>query len=44
MDIKVDLQILEKEFSVYKVKEVEKILWNEEFVFLSRTDQELSLI
>ena len=44
IDIKMDLQIIEKEFSVYKVKEVKKTLWNEEFVFVSRTDQELSLI
>lgn len=38
------LQIIDRDFSVYKVKEIPAELVKKEFTFVSATDQELSVI
>lgn len=38
------LQIIDKDFSIYKVKEIPAELLKQEFVFVSTTDNELSII
>ena len=39
-----DLQIIKREFSICKVEKVEQDLLNQEFVFVGKTDQEISII
>lgn len=38
------LQIIDKEFSIYKVKEVDSNILKNEFTFVATTDNELSVI
>lgn len=39
-----ELKRLEDEFTVCKIKDVSQVDFNSEFVFLSKTDEELSLV
>ncbi|MBE5989395.1 MAG: ACT domain-containing protein [Paenibacillaceae bacterium] len=39
-----DLQIIDRKFSICKLKEISTELLNHEFTFVSKTDNELSLI
>ena len=40
----VELKVIEGRFSVCKIKDVKDVDFNEDFVFFSKTDEELSLV
>jgi len=41
---KLELQIISKEFSVCKIRDIKGINFDDEFCFLGKTDEELSLV
>lgn len=42
--IKLELQIISKEFSVCKIRDIKGVNFDDEFFFLTKTDEELSLV
>ena len=41
---KLELQIISKEFSVCKIRDIKGVNFDDEFFFLAKTDEELSLV
>lgn len=39
-----DLKVLQMSFSICKVKDISKVNFDDEFIFLGKTDEELSLV
>ena len=39
-----NLKVLKEDFSVCKIKDISEVNFNDEFVFVGKTDEELSLV